>query len=205
MNYLAHLFLARQSPDSQFGNLLGDFRRGADLSLYSKEVLHGLDNHYLVDRFTDSHPEVKAAKACFESSRRRFAPVALDVLFDHFLIRHWHTFAEDDFADFRARSYRMLESKLDTMPTRMQQVVTRMTANDGLAGYRDLSGVAGALHFLAGRIRFANQFEHSIRDIETHYDTLENVFLSFFPDLLSQVITEDREAGRFAYRGAAEG
>ena len=37
MNYLAHLFLARPTADSQFGNLLGDFRRGVDIKEFGQD------------------------------------------------------------------------------------------------------------------------------------------------------------------------
>ena len=50
MNYLAHLFLARPTADSHFGNLLGDFRRGVDISRYGRAVQLGLKNHYEVDK-----------------------------------------------------------------------------------------------------------------------------------------------------------
>ncbi len=195
MNYLAHLFLARQTPDSHLGNLLGDFRRGAQLTDFHRDVLTGLNNHYLVDRFTDSHTEVKAAKPYFHPSRRRFAGVALDVLFDHFLIKHWPRFTDQNLARFREQSYALLEARLDTMPPRMQQVIMRMVSNDGLIGYADLDGVGRALHYLAMRIRFDNTFEKSIVDIELHYDKLEQLFLGFFPELLHHVDAQDLEHG----------
>ena len=97
MNYLAHLFLARPTADSHFGNLLGDFRRGVDVNSYSSAVLLGLRNLYDVDKFTDSHDSVREAKTLFDKSRRRFAPVALDIYFDHLLIKHWDKFTTQDF------------------------------------------------------------------------------------------------------------
>ena len=101
MNYLAHLFLARPTADSHFGNLLGDFRRGVDINTFGNAVRLGLKNHYEVDRFTDRHETVLAAKTLFHKSRRRFAPVALDIYFDHLLIKHWATFTPQGFDDFR--------------------------------------------------------------------------------------------------------
>lgn len=199
MNYLAHLFLARKTPDSHFGNLLGDFRRGTELGSYSRDVLTGVDNHLLVDRVTDTHPLVADAKRLFHRSRRRFAPVALDVLFDHFLIKHWSRYTSHNIDDFRENSYRLLRQRLDTMPPRMQHVVKRMTKDDGLIGYAALSGVGRALYYLADRIRFANQFEHCIDDIELHYAALEDTFLRFFPDLLTQVREQDLEAGHAVF------
>ena len=104
MNYLAHLFLARPTADSHFGNLLGDFRRGVDINTFGNAVRLGLKNHYEVDRFTDRHETVLAAKTLFHKSRRRFAPVALDIYFDHLLIKHWATFTPQGFDDFRGKN-----------------------------------------------------------------------------------------------------
>ena len=89
MNYLAHLYLSQPTVDSHYGNLLGDFRKGVNVAALPFSVQQGLQNHYLVDRFTDSHPEVMAAKQVFPKSQRRFAPVALDMIFDHFLIKNY--------------------------------------------------------------------------------------------------------------------
>ncbi len=126
MNYLAHLFLARPTADSHFGNLLGDFRRGVDISRFGNAVQLGLKNHYEVDRFTDSHTSVLAAKALFHESRRRFAPVALDIYFDHLLIKHWTLFTTQSFDDFREQSFSLLERRLPTMPRTMQHSVLRI-------------------------------------------------------------------------------
>ncbi len=92
MNYFAHLTLARPTVPSKVGNLLGDFMRGVREPDLPEAVRLGLHNHRLVDRFTDHHPLVIESRALFSPQRRRFAGVALDVLFDHFLIRHWSRF-----------------------------------------------------------------------------------------------------------------
>lgn len=50
MNFLAHVFLARQDDEAMLGALLGDFVGSADL-------------HRKIDSYTDRHPEVVAARA----------------------------------------------------------------------------------------------------------------------------------------------
>ena len=188
MNYLAHLYLAQPNADSHFGNLLGDFGG----KLYSKQlttaVQYGLENHYLVDKFTDSHTAVKHAKHYFSPQRRRFAGIDLDVLFDHFLIRHWSQFSEEPFARFKQKSYGLLNENISFMPGRMQQVVTHITKNDWFKQYETIEGIGFALDNIAKRIRFTNQFSGSIEDITRHYLELEAVFLAFFPELIEHVI-----------------
>jgi len=184
---LAHLYFAQPNADSHFGNLLGDFGGKIHIQQLPTAVKQGLENHYLVDRFTDSHLAVKQAKGYFSPQRRRFAGIALDVLFDHFLIRHWSRFHQIPLSQFKTKSYALLNENLSFMPIKMQQVVSRMTKNDWFKAYETIEGIGFALDNIAKRIRFSNQFSGSIEDITRHYDELEAVFLDFFPQLVDHV------------------
>ena len=96
---------------SKVGNLLGDFMRGVREPDLPEAVRLGLHNHRLVDRFTDHHPLVIESRALFSPQRRRFAGVALDVLFDHFLIRHWSRFHDTPLAQAIDKDYRLLRRR----------------------------------------------------------------------------------------------
>lgn len=187
MNYLAHLFLARPTADSHFGNLLGDFRRGVDISTYGRAVQLGLKNHYEVDKFTDSHDSVLAAKELFDKSRRRFASVALDIYFDHLLIKHWSTFTSQSFNEFREQSFSLLEQRLPTMPRAMQHSVGHMITHDWFEDYAKEEGITRAISVVAKRIRFANSFHHVVDDISANKTEIEARFLTFFPDLVAHI------------------
>ncbi|MGX1112508.1 acyl carrier protein phosphodiesterase [Pseudoalteromonas sp. MBR-15] len=187
MNYLAHLYLAKPTADSHFGNLLGDFGGRRHLAQLPKPVKFGLENHYLVDKFTDTHPLVKEAKQYFSPVRKRFASVAIDVAFDHFLIQHWSRFNSQPLHDFKHMSYSLLNARRDMMPLRMQHVVKSMTENDWFKEYETLDGVGLALDNIARRIRFANNFAGAAEDIARHYHDLDAVFLAFFPELVEHV------------------
>ena len=71
MNYLAHLYLAQTNADSYYGNLLGDFGGKKLAKFLPTPIKLGLDNHYLVDKFTDSHAEIKQTKRLFSNKRKR--------------------------------------------------------------------------------------------------------------------------------------
>ena len=187
MNYLAHLYLAQPTADSHFGNLLGDFGGIRSVKSLPMTVKRGLDNHYLVDKFTDNHPLVKEAKRNFSPRRKRFAGIAIDVVFDHFLIQHWERFNQTPLEDFKAHSYQLLRHRIADMPPRMQTVVTKITNNDWFKEYETTSGIGIALDNIARRIRFANHFSGAIEDIERNYDDFEAVFLEFFPQLINHV------------------
>ncbi len=184
MNHLAHLFLSPPSVEARVGNLLGDFARGLDSTQLPGEVRRGLENHRAVDAFTDQHPDVMAAKRLFSSKRRRFAGVALDVLFDHYLLRHWDAFASVPRDEFIEEVYHDLERGRYLMPERMAWVTQRMVEDDWLGAYKDLENIGYALDRIAGRIRFRNEFAGIINEIRPLDAALEAHFLSFFPQLV---------------------
>lgn len=189
MNYLAHIVLARPTAESLVGNLLGDFCKGVAVDTLSAAVNAGLANHRAVDHFTDTHPLVKQAKAEFSAKRRRFAGVALDVLFDHFLIRHWHSFYRTDFISFKQQVYLRLAQAEPLMPESMQQVMRKVRLYDWFAQYQQLADVGLALDNIARRIRFSNQFSGMLDEITPLYPQLDQMFLQFYPQLIQHVVT----------------
>ncbi|GGY67357.1 acyl carrier protein phosphodiesterase [Marinobacter zhanjiangensis] len=184
MNHFCHLFLARPTVESRVGNLLGDFARGLDTGALPEQVREGLEHHRAVDAFTDAHPEVLACKAHFSGQRRRFAGIALDILFDHYLLRHWDVFGHTDKVSFINELYRDLEAGYELMPPTMEQVARRMIAYDWFHAYQDLETVGGAMDRVASRIRFRHGFGGIIEEIRPLDAELEARFLAFFPELL---------------------
>lgn len=193
MNYLAHAALAQPKPQSLVGNLLGDFCKGVAIDTLAQPIRAGLANHRAVDRFTDSHPLVREARGCFSSERRRFAPVALDVLFDHFLIRHWQQFYATPYPQAKSELYQQLATAEPLMPETMAVVMRKIRQQDWLAAYQHLDGLAMVLDRIAQRIRFANRFSGAGRDIARHYPRLEQAFLSFYPELQAHVAAQGLE------------
>jgi len=187
LNYLAHLYLAQPNADSHFGNLLGDFGGKRHVKQMPITVKNALDNHYLVDKFTDSHPAIKEAKQYFSAERKRFASIAIDVVFDHFLIKHWQYFHQEPLEGFKQKSYQLLNERISVMPCTMQKTIRNMTKNDWFKEYETVTGIGLALDNIAKRIRFTNNFSGAVEDIHRHYSELETVFLAFFPQLINHV------------------
>jgi acyl carrier protein phosphodiesterase len=183
LNHLAHVFLAPDSPEARVGSILGDFTRGVDLSTLPDSVKQGVRHHRAVDSFTDQHPDVLASKQLFSRQRRRFAGVALDILYDHFLLKHWERFSEIERETFIRRIYSELQQQEHLMPDKMARVTRRMVWNDWFGAYSDLENIGYALDRVAGRIRFRNEFNGMITEIRANQEQLEHYFLAFFPDL----------------------
>lgn len=183
MNHLAHVFLAPDSPEARVGSILGDFTRGVDLSALPDAVRLGVRHHRAVDSFTDQHPDVLASKQVFSRQRRRFAGVALDILYDHFLLKHWNRFSDIERDRFIRRVYGELQEHEHLMPSPMAKVTRRMVWHDWFGAYQDLDRVGYALDRVADRVRFRNNFNGIITEIRDNRQELERNFLSFFPDL----------------------
>ncbi len=188
MNHFAHLVLARPTVESTVGNLLGDFARGVDLAALAPAVRAGLDNHRAVDRFTDGHPEVRAMKRVFSPARRRFAGIALDIYFDHLLIRHWGQLETRDLETLIDEFYRRMHAGRSLMPgDHMRRTTRRMIDYDWFGSYRELDAVAEAIDRVAARIRFEHRFDNAIEDLQRNHAQIRDGFLEFFPQLQQHV------------------
>jgi acyl carrier protein phosphodiesterase len=183
LNHLAHLFLAPDSAEARVGSLLGDFTRGVDLAALPYSVRLGVRHHLAVDSYTDKHPDVLASKRLFSGQRRKFAGVALDVLYDHFLLQHWTEFTDADQSMFITRVYSELQDNEALMTPDMSRTTRHMVSHDWFGSYRDLDNIGYALDRVAARIRFQNSFAGIIHEIRPLHSELEAHFLSFFPDL----------------------
>lgn len=188
MNYFAHLFLAQPTTASTVGNLLGDFARGVELATLPEAVLAGLLNHRAVDRYTDAHAIVLELKRGFSPQRRRFAGIALDVCFDHLLMRHWARFDSRPLELVIEKYYQRMLAGQHLMPSdSMRATTSRIVEQDWFSSYRELASIGAALDRIAARIRFENRFAGVIEELERDQAALEQGFLQFLPELIEHV------------------
>jgi acyl carrier protein phosphodiesterase len=183
MNYLAHLLFAQPSSDSRIGNLLGDFYHGTKLEQLNPAIAAGLYNHRAVDWFTDHHPEVRAARLLFSPDMRRFAPIALDMLFDFCLIKYWKHFFASDFTDYKGQLYQSLQNDLPQMPDAMAKTFKAVTSQDWFGTYAELEGIQYSLRRMASRGRFTARYAAIADELPQLQTAIEQLFLSFFPQL----------------------
>jgi acyl carrier protein phosphodiesterase len=189
MNHFAHLVLSQPTVESTVGNLLGDFARGVDADRLPVAVRAGLINHRAVDRYTDSHPLVLEMKICFSRRRRRFAGIALDIYFDHLLLTHWELFEQRQLDELILEFYQRMTAGQTLMPGQdMRRVTRRMIDYDWFGSYRDVDSIAESLDRVAARIRFANDFDNAIEDLQRNHESIRDGFLEFYPQLRQHVL-----------------
>jgi acyl carrier protein phosphodiesterase len=187
VNYLAHLFLADDTPESLIGNLLGDFLKGLDREQYSISIQQGIKLHLKVDAYTDSHQIVREAKQLISLKRRRYAGVLIDVFYDHFLAKHWTNYSSIKLKSFTQRVYAVLWQNQLILPDRIRKFLPRMIEQDWLVSYQEMSGTEHALNRLAQRAKNGNVFAGSVEELKAHYQELDLSFQIFFPELVNYV------------------
>jgi acyl carrier protein phosphodiesterase len=194
MNYLAHLYLAEDNPESLVGNLLGDFVKGAKKDEYPREVRQGIELHRKVDRYTDTHPVVQASLKLISPARRRFAGVLVDMFYDHLLAKNWPMYSSTPLDHFSQNIYRILKGHHDLLPQRLQTMLPYIIGEDWLTSYREIAAIDRALNRISRR--FAKRFQrensllNAVEELHGNYRQLENHFHSFFPEVIEYVRME---------------
>ena len=187
MNYLAHLYLAGDDPESVVGSLMGDFVKGRIGEDLAPGIRWGIRQHRLIDAFTDRHATFRASKRRLRPAFRRYGGILVDLFYDHFLAAHWSRYSEVPLTDFSRRVYRILWRRQQGLPPRMQRSVSYMIDRDLLQSYGEVNGIRRALEGLEGRLKRQSQLSDAVLDLEQNYRALAVDFSDFFPELIRYV------------------
>lgn len=204
MNYLAHTWLARHSDDAILGALLGDFVLGQSaLQDWPAPVRAEIVRHRHIDRYTDTHPAVVAARILF-GDLRRYAGIVLDVYFDHCLARDWPRWSDVPLDDFTACVYRVLQERYDALPPRLQAIAPHMVEHDWLGSYRERASVDRAVRGIATRLsRNGDRLVACLPVLRENETEIDAAFKTFFPDLIAATaLMHDAPADRSAIHPA---
>lgn len=185
VNLLAHAFLADSDPDKIVGQLCGDFVRGSDLSVFSPAVQAGIRCHRAVDSFTDQHSDNIAARALFTPPHRRFAGIAVDVVYDHFLACDWQQYSELPLKNYTTLVTRSLEANLQLLPTGLQRFKNLLDIEDTLYRNVDRDHIELTLQRIAGRRKSLAPLATIAPLVWECESELKSLFESFFPQLIS--------------------
>ena len=184
MNYLAHLALSYPNEGLVVGNFIGDHVRNKDLPSFSASIQKGVEMHRSIDVFTDNHAVSKELRALLFDKHRHVARVLLDVFYDHFLAIHFCTFHHTTLRDFIHQIHPILEKQQRQLPLSAQHYLKGMVTQNWLDKYASTTGIATILTKMAVRSGL-NTIAMGTESLSLHYNTLNEGFLRFYPDLLS--------------------
>ncbi len=188
MNWLAHLRLSPPSPSPllRLGNLCGDFVAGVDLATLHPELQRGIAQHRAIDRCVDAHPAVRAMRERVAPPFRRFAPVLLDVFFDHFLARDWEHYGDGaSLAAFVDGVHCDLAEHAALLPPALQAALPRFSRDGWLLAYASHDGLLRVLAAMGRRVRRANPLAQGLDVLRAHEAELERTFTVLWSDLLA--------------------
>lgn len=185
MNILAHLHLAILADSSIIGNLAADFVKGDPYLQFPQSIADGIMLHRRLDKLIDQMPTVKQAKMLFQPQHQRVAPITLDIVWDHFLSKHWHQFNADlNLATFAYLIKKVTNQQLDWFCHDFQQFAQHIWQGNWLINYADINFIAKVLRGMANRRAKLSILSNTINDVRQQYDELEAIFFNFYPDLM---------------------
>jgi acyl carrier protein phosphodiesterase len=188
MNYLAHLFLSGDNPDIILGNFIADHIKGSQLLAQPVGVQEGIKLHRSIDHFTDHHPVTEQGKERLRNTVGKYAPVALDVIYDHYLASTWSRYSHETLSDFLIRTYVLLDGRMNEMPPRTQYMYQYMRRDDWLGNYQYPEGVHRALTGLSRRTKFESHLDKAVEVMNDNYEYFSDGFSEFFPLLQKHVV-----------------
>lgn len=178
MNFLAHAWLARGGGDDfLYGNLIADGVKGSDLDGWPDEVARGIRHHRRVDAFVDSHGVTREILARSPRSGRRFAGIALDLVWDHFVALE-PGIAERD-SPLVTRSYRLLVQR--AAPARLAPMMPLLVEQDWLRRYADFAFTCRAIAGIGQRLSGPNRLLELVPWLEAEYPLLRDDFQRLWP------------------------
>ncbi|MGK0498505.1 MAG: acyl carrier protein phosphodiesterase [Oceanicoccus sp.] len=182
MNYLAHFHLSHGDDQLLVGALLGDFVKGPLTGKRSRGLEQGILLHRKIDAYTDSHQQLAQLQQRFAPEFRRYAGIMTDVVFDHFLNRHWQRFHHQPLVHFSQQIYRLISDNQHISAAAKLQA-DNLVRYDVFGHYGHWETVAGALQHISQRLKRENPLAIAAAEMEQHYDELEQGFLVFYPQL----------------------
>lgn len=183
MNYLAHILLSGSDDHLLIGNFAGDFVKGKRWGQLPEKVGQGVLLHRFIDSFADAHEVSMGLKKSLHPVIGKWAGVALDVLYDHMLAKHWRQYGVGDLDQFSRSAYQRMQKQQHLIPQKALPLLEAMSGTNWLLSYADFETIPRVFAAMERRIGGnANLYPAAA----TYLD-YEEVFLSgfatFFPDL----------------------
>lgn len=158
----------------------------------------GMALHQRIDAFTDAHAAVEACADLLAPRWQRYAPILVDILFDHVLSEMWEQFCGMPRERLIAGAYAALRDHLHHLPPRAQYAANMLLADDWLTCYATLNGMSLTLSRVSARLRHTGheiELAPAVEDFVRHRGAFHGHFQRFFPELSAHTgLTRARSA-----------
>ncbi|MEZ5573443.1 MAG: ACP phosphodiesterase [Halioglobus sp.] len=185
MNFLAHFHLAWPDEGMIAGGLEGDYFKGPLCGQLPLNLELGVKLHRAIDAYTDTHPLIGQLRSDLPPDLRRYSGILIDLSFDHYLSLHWSNFSVSPLSVFNRDVYRILNRQKASLSVGARTMLQRLVEYDVLNLYAEWEMVLATAKRIGTRFKRHNPFlelEHSLSPAKA---SLEEVFLSFYPQVQS--------------------
>ena len=178
------MYLSGGDADLLFGNFIADHLKGEERKrAYPLRVRQGIQLHRAIDQFTDQHGVVNQSKIRVRERFGKYAPVIVDVFYDHFLAANWSRYHPTPLPRFAQTTYQQLLQRTEELPAGARHMLPYMVEHDWLTGYSVIEGIARVMNGMSRRARFDSQMDKAPDLLRTAYDAFTSEFNQFFPEL----------------------
>lgn len=194
MNFLAHLHIANHCSSDLAGNLLGDFVKGDPSKHYSQSLADGIRLHRFVDSYTDAHAISRQAKSLFKKETQRFAPIALDVFWDHCLATNWSEYSDSSLKQFCEISHNKISRDSEPhWPENFVMIHQKMAQQRWLESYESMDSIEMVLERMSLRRPRLAALKECFGDLSNNYDKLQCHFYELYPDVLERSLQHRKQ------------
>lgn len=183
LNYLAHSYLSFNRSELIVGNFIADSMHGNNFSGLPAGVVQGIMLHRKIDSYTDSHPVYLTSKHRFSKVFDKYSGVLMDIIYDHFLAKHFDRYSELPLQTYVSGIYETLAAHYGYLPEHARRFYGYMTERNILFHYSTLQGIETVLSHLSHRIRHRYELHLAVPILEEQYEAIEAEFFVFFDAL----------------------
>lgn len=166
--------------------MIADFINNKQVTIYSPAVQKGIYLHRLIDTYTDQHPIVRQGTERLRPTQGKYAPVVIDILFDHLLAVNWEKYSEMSLTEFAQQQYTLLEEHLEILPKKLQKNLPKMIRENWLEGYGTEKGIRYTLELMDERTKFPSSFVTAYDTLQEYFPLFEKEFNRFYPNLIQK-------------------
>lgn len=184
MNFLAHAYLSFDQPDILAGNMMGDFVKGKQKNNFPDGIKKGIELHWFIDSFTDTHPVVLKAKQTFKPLTRLYSGMFVDIAFDYFLANDLNEKTKDEWKFFAQHTYQTLDRYRPYFPENFDELFYYMRQHDWLYNYRFDRQIKNSFNNVSRRAKYLSINADDVFDaFQNNIPFLKGCYERFFPEL----------------------
>lgn len=184
MNFLAHAYLSFGQPGILAGNMMGDFVKGKQKNTFPDEIKKGIELHWFIDSFTDTHPVALEAKKVFKPIARLYSGMFVDIAFDYFLANDVNEKTGYEWQNFSRETYRTTERYRRWFTPGFSELFYYMRKHDWLYNYRFDQQIKNSFNNVSRRAKYLAIDSNEIFDaFQKNILFLQDRYAIFFPEL----------------------